>query len=180
MALPGEETPEPKVRLGRLDGIVDANFPSINLNGYGLYSQNAYLRGQLILPGAGITNQSTVTYSYAEGMARNTLDISLLSPAELTSPIRIWAGLPENATSSTEARFIVTESGFVYATAGIFSGIINATDGIFSGVLQATGIVIDEDMTDPFPYDPYWSNAYIHPDRQHFYVAYEKESRLNE
>ena len=51
----------PKVRLGRLDGIYDPEFSiADNLSGYGLYSQNAYLKGQLMLPGVGITNQEDI------------------------------------------------------------------------------------------------------------------------
>jgi hypothetical protein len=38
---------ETKSRLGRLDGISDVNFPT--LEGYGLYSDNVYLKGELVL-----------------------------------------------------------------------------------------------------------------------------------
>jgi hypothetical protein len=48
----------PAARLGNLSGITDASFAAIGgaLGGYGLYSSNAFLRGQLMLPSAGVTN----------------------------------------------------------------------------------------------------------------------------
>jgi hypothetical protein len=44
------------VRLGNLKGIKDPLFSNQSLQGYGLYSNNAYLTGELILPQAGISN----------------------------------------------------------------------------------------------------------------------------
>jgi hypothetical protein len=41
--------------LGDLNNISDDNFGG-SLSGYGIYASNAYLTGQLILPGAGMTN----------------------------------------------------------------------------------------------------------------------------
>jgi len=74
-----DNTVKPAVRIGNLSGVTDSNFPEGTLTGYGLYSSNAYLRGQLMLPGAGITNQTELVYG--EGNA--------------ASPIRIWAGINE-------------------------------------------------------------------------------------
>jgi hypothetical protein len=37
-----------KVRLGKLDGIVDSDFDSGDLTGYGLYSSNIFLKGKII------------------------------------------------------------------------------------------------------------------------------------
>ncbi len=50
-------TQKVKTRLGKLTGITDSLFGG-TLSGYGLYSQNAYLTGQLVLPNAGITNET--------------------------------------------------------------------------------------------------------------------------
>lgn len=172
-----------KVRLGKLDGIVDQFFGG-RLEGYGLYSQNAYLRGQLRLPGAGITNQDNVTYSFTTGLARAATIVEDLPPEELNSPIRIWAGMPYvgdtniKETDINKARFIVTENGFMYATAGSFSGVINATDGIFSGVLKSAGLIIYRDQESSFPYIPTWEQNFLHDQEttqhEHFYVAYKK------
>lgn len=119
-----DNTIKPAVRIGNLSGIVDSNFPSASLQGYGLYSSNAYLRGQLMLPGAGITNQETVLYN--------------------NSPIRIWAGINDINDDITNANFIVTANGFLYAKQGIFEGTVKAHNSEFSGTIKAAGIVIDE------------------------------------
>jgi hypothetical protein len=46
----------PAARLGNLTGITDLSFSNDPLEGYGLYSSNAYLRGKLVLPQAGISD----------------------------------------------------------------------------------------------------------------------------
>lgn len=115
--------PIPAVRLGNLSGIVDPSFPENNLSGYGLYSSNAYLRGQLMLPNAGITNQTNIN---KEG-----------------SPIRIWAGLDDDKTNINDANFIVTQDGSLYAKKGVFEGVVKANDSEFSGTIKAAGILLD-------------------------------------
>lgn len=116
----------PAARLGNLGGITDASFAAIGgaLSGYGLYSSNAFLRGQLMLPSAGITNQTNILY---EG-----------------SPIRIWAG--EEATNDIrQANFIVTEDGSLHARKGTFEGVVKATNSEFSGNIRAAGILLEEE-----------------------------------
>ena len=138
----------PAVRLGNLAGITDTNFPGGKLEDYGLYSSNAYLRGQLMLPGAGITNQDKI--KYGEGDAN--------------SSIRIWAG----ATSISDIRnanFIVTENGYLYAKQGIFEGTVKATNSEFSGTIKAAGVVIDEGSTGNNPLTS----------MNHFFVAYKED-----
>ena len=120
-----EDVPIPAARLGNLNGITDASFAAVGgaLSGYGLYSSNAFLRGQLMLPSAGITNQTNTLY---EG-----------------SPIRIWAG--EEATNDIrQANFIVTEDGSLYARKGTFEGVVKATNSEFSGNIRAAGILLEE------------------------------------
>ena len=134
----------PAVRLGNLSGISDANFPGGKLQGYGLYSSNAYLRGQLMLPGAGITNQDNITYG--DGNAN--------------SPIRIWAG--STGDDITQANFIVTANGYLYAKQGIFEGTVRATNSEFSGTIRTAGVVINENSTGANPL----------PAENHFFVAY--------
>lgn len=118
--------PLPAVRLGNLSGISDKTFPTGSFNGYGLYTSNAFLRGQLMLPGVGLTNQNW---------------------AEINgSPVRIWAGKKtedSSVQSINEAPFIVTEDGSLYASKGIFKGIIEATNGTFSGSIRTAGIMLD-------------------------------------
>jgi hypothetical protein len=52
-----------------------------------------------MLPGAGITNQSEFVYGTGDA----------------ASPIRIWAGINEVGSSITNANFIVTANGYLYA-----------------------------------------------------------------
>lgn len=118
-----ENQPIPAARLGNLEGITDVSFQEGALSGYGLYSSNAYLRGKLILPSAGITNQNEITLN--------------------GSPIRIWAGT--STESMEEANFIVTEDGSMYARSGLFTGIVRATNSEFSGSIRAAGILLEED-----------------------------------
>ena len=141
-----DNTVKPVVRLGNLAGINDENFSTAAFSGYGLYSSNAYLRGQLMLPGAGITNQETIYYG----------------DEDASSPIRIWAGLNNAEDNISKANFIVTENGYMYAKQGIFEGTVKASNSEFSGTIKAAGIVIEGGSTglDPMP------------KKDHFFVAY--------
>lgn len=143
----------PAVRLGNLSGISDSSFPGEKLEGYGLYSSNAYLRGQLMLPGAGITNQNNISYGAGEA----------------NSPIRLWAG--NDGNDITKANFIVTANGYMYAKQGVFEGTVKASNSEFSGTIRAAGVVIDENGTGENPAQA--------PD--HFFVAYkENPSSFND
>lgn len=150
-----DNTVKPAVRLGNLAGINDENFPMAAFSGYGLYSSNAYLRGQLMLPGAGITNQETIYYG-----DENT-----------SSPIRIWAGLNNTEDDISKANFIVTENGYMYAKQGIFEGTVKASNSEFSGTIKAAGIVVEEGGTGLEPA----------PKEDHFFVAYtDKPTNFND
>ena len=137
-----DNTIKPAVRIGNLSGIVDSNFPASYLEGYGLYSSNAYLRGQLMLPGAGITNQESILYN--------------------NSPIRIWAGINNSTDDITNANFIVTANGYLYAKQGVFEGTVKAHNSEFSGTIRAAGIVINENGGGLSP----------EPNNDHFFVGY--------
>ena len=141
-----DNTVKPAVRIGNLSGVTDSNFPEGTLTGYGLYSSNAYLRGQLMLPGAGITNQTELVYG--EGNA--------------ASPIRIWAGINETGDQITNANFIVTANGYMYAKQGIFEGTVKASNSEFSGTIKAAGIVVEEGSDGLNPISG----------KDHFFVAY--------
>lgn len=78
-----------KARLGKLSGITDSDFGG-ELSGYGLYSTNVYLKGSIILPSAGITNEGSTSAS-----------------------IRIYAG--ESYTNRSSAPFRVTQNGALTA-----------------------------------------------------------------
>src|SRR5690606_2555070 len=58
-----------KVRMGKLDGIVDPDMGA--LSGYGLYGQNVYLRGRIE-----VTGGNAATKSYADGQASAAIAVA--------------------------------------------------------------------------------------------------------
>ena len=151
----GETETMPAVRMGRLSGIKDMNFGANSLSGYGLYSTNAYLTGQLTLPNAGVSNQSIIGYKKEVEDAYFTIQ----NTTDTGSEIRFWAGGEYPAIGGEIAPFIVTQDGSLYATKGIFEGTVRAKDGYFSGVIKSAGIVLNTNS----------NNIYDH---SQFFVAY--------
>lgn len=101
-----------KARIGNLAGITDALMGA--LTGYGLYSENTYLTGRLVLPNAGMTNEGATS-----------------------SDIRIYAGAVYASRSS--APFRVTQGGAMTATSGVIGGwSINSTS-IYTGTEDHSG-----------------------------------------
>lgn len=148
----------PKVRMGRLDGIVDNANGFGKLDGYGLYCNRAYLTGALNLPNAGITNQTVVGYNGGETYLPTT--------DSTASPVRIWAGGTEQPQAGgAAAPFIVTQDGSLYASKGVFKGQVIATNSEFSGSIRAAGILIDKG-----------GDGYV-PQKasNHFFVGYTEE-----
>ena len=92
---------------------------------YGFYSDNAYLEGKVYLPSAGITNEN----EYIANDAKQEYGF-----------IRMWAGA--SAQEKTDAPFMVTSKGYLFANHGYFSGKIAARNSEFSGVLKATGVIL--------------------------------------
>lgn len=153
-----DTTALPKVRMGRLDGIVDDVNGFGKLDGYGLYCNRAYLTGALNLPNAGITNQMSVGYNGGETYLPTT--------DSTASPVRIWAGGKNQPKAGEEAApFIVTEDGSLYASKGVFKGQVIATNSEFSGSIRAAGILIDKG-----------GDGYV-PQKasNHFFVGYKEE-----
>lgn len=153
-----DTTALPKVRMGRLDGIVDNANGFGKLDGYGLYCNRAYLTGALNLPNAGITNQTIVGYNGGETYLPTT--------DSTASPVRIWAGGTEQPQAGgAAAPFIVTQDGSLYASKGVFKGQVIATNSEFSGSIRAAGILIDKG-----------GDGYV-PQKasNHFFVGYTEE-----
>ena len=96
------------VHIGNLNNIVTNTFGV--LSGYGFYGENVFLEGKLYLPNAGITNDGTSEDS-----------------------IRIWAGA--SSQNIEDAKFYVTQGGFLHAEEGEFSGKIK------NAVLETSSIV---------------------------------------
>lgn len=146
----------PAARLGNLTGIRDFSFSNEPLEGYGLYSSNAYLRGKLVLPQAGISDQVEVGYNGGDLYTT----INQENPEE--NSIRLWAGGKQPKTGEEVAPFIVTQDGSLYAQKGIFKGVVKAVNSEFQGSIKAAGIIIDN------PDTPNIEEA----SRDHFFVAY--------
>ncbi len=85
----GDFSGHQKLRIGNLTGITDTTLGA--LSGYGLWSQNTYLNGKLVLPNAGITNEGTAT-----------------------SSVRLYAG--KDYANRATAPFRVTQNGSLTAT----------------------------------------------------------------
>lgn len=150
----------PQVRLGNLNGIIDIDyFGEKPLEGYGLYSQNAYLRGQLVLPKVGFTNQEEIGYG----------GNGFYEEASADTQVRIWAGGDKPTNGSQAAPFIVTQDGSLYATKGVFSGIVEAIDGYFNGTIRTAGVIIDDTKTEE-------KESFS----DHFYVAYKTNPEYND
>lgn len=152
----------PRVRLGNLSGIsVSKDIFGFNgqLDGYGLYSDRAYLTGLLALPNAGVTNQTEVGYNGGDSYTVEDLE---------NSAIRLWAGssMPTiDASAGDIAPFIVTQDGSLYATKGIFRGRVEAENSKFSGTIQAAGILVEQG-----------GDGYTYEAREnHFFVGYKEK-----
>ena len=117
----------PVTRLGSLTEIVDDSF--VDIQGYGLYSQNAFLTGQLVLPDVGLTNQDSVGYD-------GNIYSSVKKGDTFNNTVRFWAGGSFPKTGEKGAPFVVTQDGTLYASRGIFSG-----------ELQTAGIIVETDNT---------------------------------
>ena len=136
-----------KARLGRLSGITDADFGT--LAGYGLYSDNVYLKGAIfaksgqfsgtIYAGSGMIGGWTIgATSLTAGSGASTvgLDSGGTNPA-------IYAG---SATPAT-APFRVTKAGALTATNATIEGAITATSGTFTGEIYASAGSINGVLT---------------------------------
>lgn len=112
---------EPKLLLGDLSSL-----EKLNINGYGLYGDNVYLKGSL-------------TTQVRDGLYAgiNTLSgAAAIKFAEDNSKIVFWAGSPGTDTASIQASlFQVTEAGSLYAQKGLFEGSI-----ITNSIIQASSL----------------------------------------
>lgn len=120
-------------------------FPELQTTAtYGLFANNAYITGQIALPNAGITNGDIPIADVWNGRPTE-----MNHDSDEGKRIRFWAGRPDNNISGTkndisQANFIVTEDGTLYAQDGIFNGRVNAQNSDFSGFVRATGIILGE------------------------------------
>lgn len=113
---------------------------------YGLFADNAYILGKILLPNAGITDGNSNDNKITNKAILNDLDQDINiwksyvqdEQVDGENNIRIWAGASPN--NRRIAPFIVTQSGRLYARDGIFTGQILAKNSIFEGAIRASGI----------------------------------------
>lgn len=122
------------------------DFPELSSPTYGLFADNAFITGQVKLPNAGITNGTTKIADLW-----NDRDTTINHDPNYPNGrcIRFWAGATDETSQNvtqdiSQANFIVTEDGTLYAQNGIFNGRVNAHNSDFSGFVRATGIILGE------------------------------------
>lgn len=151
-----------KAVLGKLDGITDESFAGVLdntslLSGFGLYTENAFIKGTITTGKAGLTTQlSNEVLLWAGGVPRNapTIQKTDLTPEgeiTLTEEERIKIEM-EKLEEGIEnlPTFYVKENGFLFAKAGYFSGTIRSTDAEISGTIGAQGLKIKNKNTGIF------------------------------
>lgn len=164
---PEDETSEilkkDKAVLGKLDGITDDSFAGVLdntslLRGFGLYTENAFIKGTITTGKAGLTTQlSNEVLLWAGGVPRNAPTIQKTEPGpdgtevELTEEQRIQIEMNtlEDGVEGLPT-FYVKENGFLFARAGYFSGTIRSDDAIISGTIGAQGLKIKNPNTGIF------------------------------
>lgn len=150
-----------KARLGKLSGISDSAFGG-TLSGYGLYSNNVYLRGQIVVTGGDLgglaaadVNSNTTTIDGGQ-ITANTITAAKLSVTTLSaitadmgsltagsivigSTNKLWlndsadGALNIGGSTKASAPFRVTATGALTATSATITGAVTASSGGISG-----------------------------------------------
>ena len=117
----------PNLFLGNLENL---NIKDLNLNGYGLYSDNVYLKGSLT---------TTIPSKDEDGSIKSTYaGINTNSGKQIDyENIVFWAGATSQETID-KAPFLVTEDGTIHASKGYFKGSIISQSTITGSHLYAT------------------------------------------
>ena len=121
-----EEASEIRAFLGNLSTL---GIPDIAMTGFGLYSDNVYLRGSLISQSSSGVNAGINTNS------------QIYTNDENSERIILWAGAEGKEDNDIQnAAFRVTEEGSVYARKGNFSDSILANSKIIGAEIQVAKI----------------------------------------
>ena len=129
---------DPTVVLGSLDNITMNGSSLTDIIGstaadnYGLFSNNAYLKGAIMTENGGLVTP--------EGY--NGYDYDANNP---TKKILLWAGgqLRNGKLNLSQTKFYVTDEGELFASEGTFRGKIITTDAEISGSIIGEGLAID-------------------------------------
>lgn len=124
-----------KVRLGKLDGITD---PDINggvaLSGYGLYSENVYLKGEIVAEAGSIAGNLVTSGISASNITTGTLDASVVTVTNLNASNITTGQLTSISINNGSGTFSVDAAGNLTATSASIAGEITATSGSLSGL----------------------------------------------
>lgn len=113
-------------RFGWLKGITDTDVGLNTTDVWGLYTDNAYIKGVIVANTGyiGGTGGWVISTNYIKDVAGV---VGLSSVVTGGDDIRIWAG---HATPAS-APFYITESGAMVASSATITGVVNATSGKF-------------------------------------------------
>lgn len=131
-----------RVVLGRLEDIRDETFSGIfdessSLRGFGLYTENAFIKGTITTGKAGLTTKSdSNTLIWAGG--------ELLSVPNANTPEEDEEAAMASENNLGLPNFYVKENGFLFARYGYFSGKIRSTDAEISGTIGVSGLKIKD------------------------------------
>lgn len=148
-------TQNKKVILGNLSDIPGESFKDIlsssdiaNLEGYGLYSDNAYLKGTITTGQSGITTllkdkNGIVIWGQSNGNL-NEISFKQEGMTDKADIIDYWR---ENDAEKYGIlpNFFVSDDGFLFAKQGYFAGTINSDDAIISGSIGIGGLKISDE-----------------------------------
>ena len=151
-----------KTVLGKLTEIRDESFSAVLnntsiLNGFGLYTENAFIKGTITTGKAGLTTQlSNEVLLWAGGSPKNA---PLIPKEQIISNEKVHLTEKERINLEIESLqngvenlpvFYVKENGFLFAKEGYFSGTIRSTNAEISGVIGAKGLRINNKDTGLF------------------------------
>jgi len=144
-------SPSGRIVIGVLDSnTLPTNYESLLgttiYNEYGIYADNVYLTGMFVLPNAGV-----ISYNNKFFYMNDIID---------GNQIRFWAG-SDLIHSVTDANFVVTQNGNLYARNGVFHGTVVSENSIVSGNLSIVGIIIDNDGITPEQGGDFYEHFYI-------------------
>ena len=120
----------PKVVLGKLDGSPQVN--SISPTGYGLYSDNAFLKGTIIATSGTIGGFTLSTNSIQNGTFGQDGSVMMCLGSSGSASIG-GSGSINGWTFTAGSKFGVTKNGAMYASNATITGNITATSGTIGG-----------------------------------------------
>jgi len=200
-------TDKTKVRLGKLTGITDADFGGA-LSGYGLYSDNIYLKGQIIIANPGDIDQTTLDNAAAAGATVGANWNTNLSniPGTLGTPTGsglflsstymgyytsgAWKTYMDNSGNMVLGDYAGGGAGLSWDQSGAalsIRGVINATSGDIGGwtinsayLAKDTGTATSSSGMAPTDYPFYAGSTYANRATAPFRVKPSGEAYIND